>query len=406
MKQVFFGSHGVSMATSATPQFNSVFHGKFDWGTTESTFTVPMSVSGTFRNLSVTLNGTPGAGNNYAFTLRKNGADQSVTTTISDSATTGTDFSNSFTVVAGDLVCIKVIATSTPTARTAKWTIEFETSTTGYNITGGFSQSNLTSGRYHSISEGGNEATTYPQPAMVIPHSCTLRALYIELTAAPASTHSRTFTIYKNGSSEASTATVVTGAATNNNTTGLSVSFSPGDTVAINHVSSGTPTASRGKWGLLFESDVDGNSMLLSNTHLSVSTADSYSQLGASRTDGVAESTAQVKVSSTGFDLKNFYVDFRVAPGATKSWVCSLRLGAVSQALAVTVSDANTTGNDTSDTISVVTDDLINIFLDGTGTPATTTFRSGMTMYIAPAVAAIPNKIYQTNQSVKRASLY
>jgi hypothetical protein len=69
-----------------------------------------MPVSGTLKNLYV-RNGTTQSGTGtMVFTLRKNGADTAMTVTFSNTdgaSATKSDTTNTVSVVAGDLICIK-----------------------------------------------------------------------------------------------------------------------------------------------------------------------------------------------------------------------------------------------------------------------------------------------------------
>lgn len=68
------------------------------------------------KKLRVRVNTAPGSGKSWAFTGRKAGASQALTCSIADSATTGSDASNSFSVAAGDVLGTLIAPTSTPAA--------------------------------------------------------------------------------------------------------------------------------------------------------------------------------------------------------------------------------------------------------------------------------------------------
>jgi hypothetical protein len=90
---------------------------------TEADVAQILPVGGTLSNFNVVLNGSPGASDSYAFTIRKNSTtDTSVTCTISGTATTCSDNSNSASFSAGDRVSIKVSASGGPTPRRMGWT--------------------------------------------------------------------------------------------------------------------------------------------------------------------------------------------------------------------------------------------------------------------------------------------
>jgi len=81
--------------------------------------------SGTFRNLYINVTNSPGAGQSYVFTLRVNGADTSVTCTISDSATSCNDTTHTAAITAGQTYSIKSVSSATATGTDPAWGVEF-----------------------------------------------------------------------------------------------------------------------------------------------------------------------------------------------------------------------------------------------------------------------------------------
>lgn len=74
--------------------------------------------AGKIKNLYVLLSVDPGvAPDAYRFTMRKNGADQALTVTITADAISGNDIANEVVVAAGDLVNIKVEPLNVPAAQ-------------------------------------------------------------------------------------------------------------------------------------------------------------------------------------------------------------------------------------------------------------------------------------------------
>jgi hypothetical protein len=74
----------------------------------------PAPRAGRVRNLRLRCTAGTGGGNN-TYRVRKNGADVAIQFTIANTATSGSDTSNSFTVVAGDLISVRVSKTLAPT---------------------------------------------------------------------------------------------------------------------------------------------------------------------------------------------------------------------------------------------------------------------------------------------------
>jgi hypothetical protein len=76
--------------------------------TLEANARIYMPFACTVRNLYVNSGGSPGAGESYVFTARKNGSNTALSATISDGSTAANDVTDSFTVAAGDYVTISL----------------------------------------------------------------------------------------------------------------------------------------------------------------------------------------------------------------------------------------------------------------------------------------------------------
>lgn len=75
----------------------------------------------TIKNLYVDLDSAPASGKSLAFAMMSNGSATSVTTTISDTATSGNDTSNSGATVAGGLVELRSTPSGTPTVSITRY---------------------------------------------------------------------------------------------------------------------------------------------------------------------------------------------------------------------------------------------------------------------------------------------
>ena len=85
---------------------------------TETDVSMPALSSGTLRRLFVRVSADPANGvltQSYAFTVRKNEADTTLTCTISEGAVQASDTSNTVAVTAGDRLAIKAVPSNTPT---------------------------------------------------------------------------------------------------------------------------------------------------------------------------------------------------------------------------------------------------------------------------------------------------
>jgi len=124
------GTAGNNLATDGSTEFLPL-HGQAPTDTTEFDVETLSPLAGTVKNLFIRINSTPGAGNSYVFTVRKNSTNQSLTCTIADTDLTCNDTSNSFTIAAADAIALQVVSVSTPTARFAAWGVVVKPDTEG-----------------------------------------------------------------------------------------------------------------------------------------------------------------------------------------------------------------------------------------------------------------------------------
>ena len=75
--------------------------------------------AGTISNFYAKCQTAPGSGKSWVITVRKNSVDTSMTATITGTATTAQDASNSFTVAEGDYVSVRWTASGSPTGTTS-----------------------------------------------------------------------------------------------------------------------------------------------------------------------------------------------------------------------------------------------------------------------------------------------
>lgn len=81
---------------------------------------------GQLRNLSVRSSLAPGAGQSFTATLYRGSADSTLSAVIADSNTSAADLTNGVQVVAGDVVCVKVVSSAGAAARTLTATVDLE----------------------------------------------------------------------------------------------------------------------------------------------------------------------------------------------------------------------------------------------------------------------------------------
>jgi len=183
---------------------------------TENAQTTPVANDGIFRWAIARISTTqPGTGS-LVFTWRKNGVDTSIIITIAASSTAGnfTDMTNSFSVVAGDVVGVKIVnnATSVSAAITGNGSLFHGVETsyshirTGISCSGNAGTVTASTTTYTDfLSSGFGLVETGVQNVVSMP--CSATDLYIKTGNAQSGTGSLVFTLRKNN---VDTSTVVT----------------------------------------------------------------------------------------------------------------------------------------------------------------------------------------------------
>ena len=206
----------------------------------------------------------------------------------------------------------------------------------------------------------------------LIPTAGTISKLRIKLASAPGAGKSLTFTLRKNGVDQTLTVTIADTAISGNDTI-HEVSVAAGDKVCIKCTPSGTPTTSAIMWTALFEGTTSKESIQLIRPYYAVSNIDTrYFCIG--RGINIYSTTENIRISviPTGGNLKKLYVELASAPdpGGSDGYIITLRKNGLSQALTVTITGDNTTGNDTANSVAVSAGDTICLKVTPTGTPA------------------------------------
>ncbi len=187
----------------------------------ENEFREVIPTAGTIKDLYVKLSESPGvgAGDAYSLTLRLNGATvaQSLIATIVQPATTGSDLVHNLVVAAGDIVTMMITPISTPSANPfGIWGMTFVADVDGESIVmGGGRTLDASATEYHTLVSAEAEAWGADETLKYqLGQTCTLKKLYILLSADPNGTF--TFTLRIAIANSNVVATVVSPAATGN----------------------------------------------------------------------------------------------------------------------------------------------------------------------------------------------
>ena len=352
--------------------------GGHSWATPEAGRYKLVTTGGKIKDLRVRLDGSPGAGKSYDFTLMLNGAPTALTLEIADAATSGADTTHEVDVVAGDTISLRCVPTGTPTARYATWTSIFEGSTAKESLILAGTNAFLDDSAIEYLSVMCDYSAWNIDESLrhqVCPTSGKIKNLYVILSEDPGRrTDAYRFTLRVNGVDSALTVTIVTPATEGNDTT-HEVTVAPGDILSMKCEPIDTPAnAPFAQMGMTFLADTDGESIILgvsSNTLDSAITE--YNELQAEQLLYWTAAEAERYQLIQACTLKKLYVLLDGSPGAGKSYTFTLRKPGNGQAdgnLTVTIADAATTGSDTSHTDDVSDDDYVDLECEPTNSPA------------------------------------
>ena len=387
MQQMIVGGVGSSgtVSNSVTHYISPVTQDRAS-STTEANVQALSPISATFGSLNIRLSGSPGSGKSFLFTLRKNGADTTLTCTVADTNTTCSDTTHTVSMAPGDVFSVSSVPSGTPTARSpfismvvdsASSTIAsmYSTNSNGVNMSNSAT-------RYCSINAllGGGFSATESQANVVIPQSGTIKNLYVNLQAAPGAGKSYTFTVRKNGSDTVVTTGAVTGASTTTgNDTTHSVTVAAGDVVTISIVPSGTPTATTVQIAVEFDSDKSSYFMLVANSISTTTdnTAARYLPLTGGWQGFQTSAANYANIQGPVYYIKRFFVNTPTAPdngGGTQQYTVALynQTAGAATAASCVISEAQTACNYTLPLVSAAAQ-ANNFIFTPSGTPAVTT---------------------------------
>ena len=225
------------------------------WGSSEADALQLMPAAGTIKKLSCALASTPGAGESYVLTSRKNSSDQTLTVTLDNADFDKIDTSNSFSVAAGDLLTIKSVGSASANALRLRWACVFVPTTAGEIpfIAGSSNNTSSTATEYDYVSMGFLwDATIANHEIELVNETITLKALYAELASAPGSGKSYDFDILKDGVAEAGLNVEIADTATTGNATGQSIDIVDTEKIVLRLTPSAVPTTGDSYWGVVF----------------------------------------------------------------------------------------------------------------------------------------------------------
>lgn len=367
-KTYFIGGSGIGSLSDGAEM---ALHGGGISASPAEEYALVIPGDGTVSDFYVELDGTPGSSKSWTITVQQDTgagfANTDLAVTIADSATTGNDTTDSIGVSAGDRLILKVTQSGSPTARKCRWTLTYSGIAPSSSLTpvvgGGITNNAAT--RYGSVAGiwGALSTTTENETRRVMPCAGTVKNLYVVLSASPGTDpDAYRFTVRKGGASQALTVTV-TAPNTSGNDTANSFSVSAGDVLTMMMEPLNSPSASpKAWWGWEFEPTTTTYNVILGGSKLTIGGADSkYHHVfpsGFWQAWGNNEADRWQRIGAT--TLKNLYVHLSAAPGAGHSYTFKIYKNSAATDLSVTISDTDTTGSDTVNSVTTVDGDEIS----------------------------------------------
>ena len=256
-ESLLLGSAGNSILNVSTTYYFSVTQST-NYQPAENDSRQICPTAGKIKNLYVELSIDPGAAPDaLRFTLRKNGVSQLLTVTIVADDTTGNDTVNEITVAAGDILTMMVEPVSTPTGTPYfHWGMTFVADTDGESIILGGDEDDLNTGatEYNHLCGFASNWTADEAFRYQLGQLCTLKKLYVLLSAAPGDGKSYTFNLRKPGNGQAAgnlTVTITGAAVTTGNDVAHEDAIADDDYVDLECTPAGTPAGADAYWGLV-----------------------------------------------------------------------------------------------------------------------------------------------------------
>ena len=391
---MLFGGYPNDLPTVST-EYNTIIGG-YIWYVIELHHQKVIGTKGTLKKLRFKLNGSPGAGQKYTFTLMLNGYPTTLTLEIADDATSGSNLVNEIEVVGGDTVSLRCDPDGTPTARYATWTCIFESDKPNESLImgGSYDQANPAAIEYGQVMGAYTEYNTIESNfRQVIPTSGTIKKLYVRLTSDPGSApDAYRFTLRTGpaGGPQADTGLTVTIVANDKYGFDLvhTVPVDPGDVVTMKIEPLNTPSGvPRCRWGMTFLADIDGESIVLGGTHNNLPlTATEHNLLTCREANTWTATESNRYQLGQACTLKKLYFLLTGSPGSGNKYDFTLRVGGVGGTVVTTIADLAYTGNSGALEDTVADGEYVNLRVVPTSSPTIRDSYWGFVCYIVPLV--------------------
>lgn len=380
----------VGAPSTSVVNYNHITTASLNWGTNETQKAIPVTEAFDLKTFFVECV-APGGSASRTWVVRKNNADTSASITITGANTSGS-WSGTVSFAAGDTISLASTPTSTPAASAInRWALDCETTgNKAIMLAGIFAVTAATpSISYISPNVSGAHSTNATDQEIIVPCAGTITKLISKTDGTPTIAGSFSVSLRLNNSSDNLTVSL-TNAAQQASATG-SVAVSAGDKIVIKMEPIGAPTARRLFTSITFEPTIAGETIASnssgSNPATNVTNYNYGTGPGGTLTWSATE-TARLSCLPAGYYLKKMYVELSAAPTTGRSRTITIRKGLASTPISVLISDAATTGNDTSNISSISTNgETLGIMSQVSSTPAASLVK---VCYVLTAVGAVP----------------
>jgi hypothetical protein len=356
-----------------------------------------MPCAGVISKMRVFLAAAPGTDNSWELCVMKNAIATDLKVTISNSATTGDNTSDSVSFSAGDLISVRFTPTSSPTNTGANSYTVVLTTTDGKSIIiGSTGTSNMVNNAARFVSPfaagtAGAASVTYGQIQAAT--AGVLSNLYVSIGAAAGADKSYTFAVGLNGS-DGDISVVISGdSQVLNSDTTHTTTIAAGDLVNMHITPTGTPTATTAQWAMVFTPTTAGESWHNYLNFNSIAAGTTY-YAPADGGGGLTITSETYFVRMPACTVKNLYPRMRVAPGSGNSVVFTARKNSADQTLTATIVDTATVASDTAHSFSCADgDDLQFSHVVSNPIAQTSSYcNHSWVAYIAPTSTVFTNK--------------
>ena len=335
-----------------------------------------------FSNFKMVLATAPGTSVTRTETLRYNGAASSLGFTIANPSTSGSDTTDTAITypdnVTNKTISIASMANATPTASLAKWRL-LQTAPNQHLYATTNANTSTSAVRYVGIQDSG-VGTTAAASAQIFPDTGKLVSFTACLSTS-AGAGSYTLELFK-GTYGSESATGISFTLTGTSPVlyspyETSVDVAPDDSLYWKITPNNTPTTAVVTMSMEYASSTAGNYVLLGGNGGAVASnsATNYNNWYGNGAWNATEANVQALGYAT--TLKAMYARLSVDTGAAKTRVVTFRINGADSAATVTFNNTGLTKNWTG-TVSIATDDNIDVSHVPSGTPASGNVRYGL----------------------------